>query len=59
MFDLSFSIAERLDALLKQKGITQHELARRLGKRDLPWRNKLFCSQQLLHKTELVKIYCF
>jgi len=33
-FDLSFSIAERLDALLKKKGITQHELAGRLGKRD-------------------------
>lgn len=33
-FDLSYGIAERLDTLLKQKGITQHELARRLGKRD-------------------------
>ena len=33
-FDLSFGIAERLDALLKKKGITQHELADRLGKRD-------------------------
>ena len=33
-FDLSYGIAERLDALLKQKGITQHELAVRLGKRD-------------------------
>ena len=33
-FDLSYSIAERLDALLKQKGITQHELAAKLGKRD-------------------------
>ncbi len=33
-FDLSFGIAERLDALLKEKGITQHELAKRLGKRD-------------------------
>lgn len=33
-FDLSFGIAERLDTLLKQRGITQHELAVRLGKRD-------------------------
>ena len=33
-FDLSYGIAERLDALLKKKGITQHELAMRLGKRD-------------------------
>ena len=33
-FDLSSSIAERLDAILKKKGITQHELACRLGKRD-------------------------
>ena len=33
-FDLSFGIAERLDTLLRQKGITQHELAARLGKRD-------------------------
>lgn len=33
-FDLSFGIAERLDTLLKEKGITQHELAKRLGKRD-------------------------
>lgn len=33
-FDLSFAIAERLDAILNQKGITQHELAKRLGKRD-------------------------
>ena len=33
-FDLSNGIAERLDTLLKQKGITQHELATRLGKRD-------------------------
>ncbi|MBR5988611.1 MAG: helix-turn-helix transcriptional regulator [Prevotella sp.] len=33
-FDLSYGIAERLDALLKEKGITQHELASRLGKRD-------------------------
>jgi ribosome-binding protein aMBF1 (putative translation factor) len=33
-FDLAYSIAERLDAVLKKKGITQHELARRMGKRD-------------------------
>lgn len=33
-FDLSYGIAERLDALLKEKGITQHELATRLSKRD-------------------------
>lgn len=33
-FDLSFGIAERLDAILKQKGITQHELAKRIGKQD-------------------------
>ena len=33
-FDLSYGIAERLDAILKEKGITQHELASRLQKRD-------------------------
>lgn len=33
-FDLSFSLAERLDTLLKQKGITRHELAVMLGKKD-------------------------
>ena len=33
-FDLSYGIAERLDAILKEKGITQHDLAQRLGKRD-------------------------
>ena len=33
-FDLSYGIAERLDAVLKEKGITQHELAQRMGKRD-------------------------
>ena len=33
-FDLSFDIAERLDALLRVKGITRHELAQRMGKRD-------------------------
>lgn len=33
-FELSFGIAERIDAILKKKGITQHELATRLHKRD-------------------------
>ena len=33
-FDLSYGIADRLDAILKEKGITQHELASRLNKRD-------------------------
>ena len=33
-FDLSYNIAERLDAILKEKGITQRELAKRLGKRE-------------------------
>lgn len=33
-FDLSYGIAERIDAILKEKGITQHELAKRLHKRD-------------------------
>lgn len=33
-FDLSYGIAERLDVLLKEKNITQHDLALRLGKRD-------------------------
>jgi ribosome-binding protein aMBF1 (putative translation factor) len=33
-FELSYGIAERLDAVLREKGITQHELAKRLGKRD-------------------------
>ena len=33
-FDLSYAIAERLDATLREKGITQHELAIKLGKRD-------------------------
>ena len=33
-FELSFSIADRLDAVLKEKGVTQHELAVRLHKRD-------------------------
>lgn len=33
-FDLSYGIAERLDAILKEKGISQHDLASKLGKRD-------------------------
>lgn len=33
-FDLSFAIAERLDAVLKKRGMTRHDLAARLGKRD-------------------------
>ena len=33
-FNLSYGIAGRLDAIIKKKGITQHELACRLGKRD-------------------------
>lgn len=33
-FDLSFGIADRLNALLKEKGISQRELANRMGKRE-------------------------
>ena len=33
-FELSYGVATRLDALLRKKGITRHELAQRLGKRD-------------------------
>lgn len=33
-FELSFSIAERIVEVLKQKGITRRELANRLGKRE-------------------------
>lgn len=33
-FDLSYGIAEKLDSILKEKEITQHELAKRLHKRD-------------------------
>ena len=33
-FELSYNVAGRLDAVLKEQGVTQHELARRLGKRD-------------------------
>lgn len=33
-FDLSYGIAEKIDAILRKKGITQHELARKLHKRD-------------------------
>lgn len=32
--ELSYGIAERLDKLLKKEGVSQHELAKRLGKRD-------------------------
>ena len=31
-FNLSFEIADRIDALLKKKGITQKELAAKMGK---------------------------
>ena len=33
-FDLSFAIATRIDEVLKRKGLTQRELAKRLGKRE-------------------------
>lgn len=33
-FDLSFAIATRIDEVLKRKGMTQRELAGRLGKRE-------------------------
>ena len=33
-FELSFAIASRIDEILKRKGITQRELAQRLGKRE-------------------------
>ena len=33
-FNLSFEIADRLDAILKEKGLTQKELAKRMGKRE-------------------------
>lgn len=33
-FNLSFAIADRIDEVLKQKGMTQRELAQRLGKRE-------------------------
>lgn len=33
-FNLSFEIAERIDSLLKKKGITQKELAVMMGKRE-------------------------
>ena len=33
-FELSFGIAERMDTILKEKNISQRELARRLGKRE-------------------------
>ena len=33
-FELSFAIATRIDEVLKRKGMTQRELAQRLGKRE-------------------------
>ena len=33
-FNLSFEIADRIDAILKEKGLTQKELAKRMGKRE-------------------------
>jgi len=33
-FDLSFAIADRIDEILKRKGMTQRDLAQRLGKRE-------------------------
>lgn len=33
-FELSFAIADRIDYLLKKKGMTQRTLAHRLGKRE-------------------------
>lgn len=33
-FDLSFAIATRIDEILRRKGMTQRELAQRLGKRE-------------------------
>lgn len=33
-FDLSFAIADRIDYLLKKNGLTQRNLANRLGKKE-------------------------
>lgn len=33
-FELSFAIADRIDEILKQKGMSQRDLAQRLGKRE-------------------------
>ncbi len=33
-FNLSFEIADRIDAILKAKGMSQKELARKMGKRE-------------------------
>ena len=33
-FELSYGVAKRLDALLREEGMTRHELAQRMGKRD-------------------------
>lgn len=33
-FNLSFEIADRIDAILKRKGMTQKDLANKMGKRE-------------------------
>ena len=33
-FNLSFEIADYIDAILKKKGLTQKELAKKMGKRE-------------------------
>ncbi len=33
-FNLSFEIADRIDAILKKKGLSQKELAAKMGKRE-------------------------
>ncbi|MCH5227284.1 MAG: helix-turn-helix transcriptional regulator [Muribaculaceae bacterium] len=33
-FNLSFEIADRIDSILKRKGMTQKELAAKMGKRE-------------------------
>ena len=33
-FNLSFEIADRIDAILKEKGLSQKELAAKMGKRE-------------------------
>ena len=33
--DLSFAIADKIDAILKQKGMTQKEFARKMGKTEV------------------------
>lgn len=34
VFDLQFDVSDRIAEILKEKGISQHELAKRLHKRD-------------------------